>query len=336
MASNFGVLDFIPREKEAEVEESFQYTKRLAQYADKLGLKRYWIGEHHNTPSLLSSSPMLILSHLAAVTENIKLGTGGVMLDNLSSYQVAENFKVLQAMFPNRFEAGIGHSSAGEKQTQAQMAIKMVNPSPYEIALVELAALLNDELPASHPYRSLRAMPVLYQKIIPLHVLMTSQQHAKLAGENGWGMVFGLYLQPDMAECRETIRIYREFFRPSPMFAEPQVLVAVYVVSAYNEQMILPLETSLDHWIITFALNKRKVYQLLSTEDASDYPFSTEEREIINQYTDAKIVGTPEQLAYQFANLKAELNCDEFLVVNQLSGFAYRKELIEIIAKIND
>lgn len=336
MISKFGILDFIPRDKDTEVEESFDYTKRLAQRADERGLYRYWVGEHHNTPSLLSSSPMLVLAHLAAVTQNIKLGSGGVMLDNLSSYQVAENFKVLQAMFPGRIEAGIGHSAPAEKDAQEKMTIRMTNPRPYAEALIELAELLNDDMSFGRPFGKLRAMPTLYHSSIPMHLLLTSRSHARLAGQKGWGIVFGLYLNPSLEECKETIRIYRESFRPSALCPEPNAIVAPFVVSSYNEKMIKALETSLNHWILTFRMNKRSVFQLLSAEDALDHPFSPEEQQIIASLEDTKVVGTPEQLAKRFQQLKHELNCDEFLAVNQLAGYAYRKELIDILAEISE
>lgn len=336
MKTRFGILDFVPRENGLDIHESFNNTVKLAQQADELGIYRYWIGEHHSTPALLSSSPLVVLSRIAASTKQIQIGSGGVMLDNISSFQVAENFKVLQAMYPNRIEAGVGHSSPTEKATQKSNAVKMTNPRDYPTALIELADLLQDDRTQAIEGPTMRAMPTVYGPPIPMHILMTSRRRAKIAAERGLGLVFGLYLKPDFVECLETIKIYRENFKASEMFKVPSVTVAVFGVSSKNTHLIPDLERSLNHWIVSFNRNKRSVYQLLETAESFDYPFSAEEEVIIEKFSAAKVVGTPKQLESQFTKLKEYLGNDDFLVVNQLPSYTHRKQLVEIIGNMTN
>lgn len=334
MGTKFGILDFIPRESGFEVKESFDKTVELAQYAEELVLDRYWVGEHHSTPSLMSSSPLLVLSRLGAETERIKLGSGGVMLDNISSFQAAENFKVLQAMYPGRIEAGLGHSAPAEKAMQISKDVRMTNPSDYQTALKELSALLSDKHTESNEGAKLRAMPTIDGAPVPMHMLMTSRRNAQFAGEEGLGMVFGLYLKPDLAECREAIKIYREAFKPSEMLKHPNVTIAIFAVTSSKPTLIPALEMSLNHWIVTFAQNKRSVYQLLGLDEISDYTFTNEEKEIISSFKHAKVVGTSKKITEDFSQLKEFLDNDDFLIVNQLPNFIHRKKLIEVISKI--
>jgi len=116
--SKIGILDLIPRDKESSAIEAFDNSIQCLQRADKVGLSRYWYAEHHATASILSSSPLVMAGVALAKTERITVGSGGVMLDNFNPYQIAEAFKVLEALAPGRVEAGIGHSNDKEKALQ--------------------------------------------------------------------------------------------------------------------------------------------------------------------------------------------------------------------------
>lgn len=327
-----GILDFIPRDREMTAIESFKSAMNLLQLADEKGLARYWFAEHHSTPALLGSSPQVTLGYAAAITEHIRLGTGGVMLDNLSAYQLAENFKVLECLAPHRIEAGVGYSNPKEQADQKEMGgFDFKNPKPYKDELVALYDYMHDQR-SVHQEGKARAMPVLFDHEIPYYVMVTSTRHVRYIAEQGWGMLFGLFLNLSYEECKEAIRIYRKYFKPNGISNTPHVMVSLYVISAYDENVLEGLEKAVDAWILTFRSNKRALYQLLSVEEAEFYPFSDEEKETIDHYQEAKLIASPKEIQAKFSHLMKELDCDEFLVVNQLSGYNYRRDLINILA----
>lgn len=333
--SRFGILDFIPRDREVDAVEAFKYSVELLKYADQLGLSRYWYAEHHSTPALLGSSPQVVLAYAAAQTHSIKLGTGGVMLDNLSAYQIAENFKALACLAPGRIEAGVGYSNDKERSDQEKMGgFDFKNTKPYEEVLMELHCYLTDHQPEEERRRP-RAMPILFDQDIPMNVLVSSCKHIKYIAENGWGIIFGLFLNPDYEECQKAIALYRQYFVPNATHTGPHVSVAMYAVSSKNKNLIGPLEKGLNAWILAFKRNKRNLYQLLTTEESQYYPFTEEELKELEPYECIKVVGNPRELKRKFNELHIQLDCDEFLVINQLAGYNNRKELIKILSEID-
>ncbi|MDO4670825.1 MAG: MsnO8 family LLM class oxidoreductase [Aerococcus sp.] len=335
MGQEIGILDFIPRDHETNAIEAFQNSTRLLKQADKLGLGRYWYAEHHTTPSILGSSPLTLVGHGLALTSQIKIGTGGVMLDNISAFQLAEHYKVLDSLAPGRVDAGVGYSNRKEQDTQEAMGglIPKQNAN-YEEAMQSLSAYMSDYFPPDFVGPEIHVMPMTEPHHIPLYGLVGSRRNAKFLAENGWDLVFGLFLSPNLEECRETIRIYRENFKPNRTGQPPRVIVALYVVSSPTYADIPAMERSVDHWIYAFGTDKRQIFELLPLGDAEHYPLAQAERDIIDRYRDAKVVGRPREIQAQLRQLKRELGCDEFMVVNQLPGFYYRSALVDMLSEI--
>ncbi|MEY8371336.1 MsnO8 family LLM class oxidoreductase [Aerococcaceae bacterium 50-4] len=333
MTLGIGILDFVPRDKNTSVLESFEQSIELAKLADEKGFDRYWLTEHHSTPAVLSSTPQLLLSRFGAETKQIKLGTGAVVINNSTPYQIAENYMVLEAMYPGRVEAGVGHSMPKEVTRQENLGMQINRGLDYEKTISQIAGLLYDDLAAEDEMHGLRVMPAYFDGVTPLYTMLGSRRNAKFVAEQGLGMVFGLFFTGDLEECIETIKIYRENFKPSKGMAKPSALIAIYAVTSAKRNMKEALNYALNDWIEAFEDDKRAYLELMEVSEARDF-VSTSDPNAEDKYASRKVYGTPKQVEMQLRRLKEEANADGFLVANHLSGFANRKALIDILSQV--
>lgn len=334
MTLGIGILDFIPRDKNTSVLESFEQSIELAKLADEKGLDRYWLTEHHSTPAVLSSTPQLLLARYGASTKQIKLGTGAVIMNNSTPYQIAENYMVLEAMYPGRIEAGVGHSMPKEVTRQETLGMQINRGLDYEKTISQIAGLLYDDLATEDEMYGLRVMPAYFDGVTPLYTMLGSRRNAKFIAEKGLGMVFGLFFSGDLAECIETIKIYRENFRPSKGMPQPSVLIALYAVTSTKRNMKEVLNYALNDWIDALEDDKRAYLELMEVSEARDF-VTMIDPDAEDRHASRKVYGTPKQVEMQLRRLKEETNADGFLVANQLSGFANRRALIEILSQVN-
>lgn len=334
MTGKIGILDFIPRDSNANAQEAFQNSLNLVRVADQMGLKRYWFAEHHSTPAIFGSTPMISAARALSSTEQIRVGTGSILVNNHPSYLVAEQLATLENMFPKRLDIGLGYSLPQEDVTSLFSLEQVSKSIPYEEHLALLLGLLEHSLPAEHPYRRLSVNPPQEEHGAPVYITAASERHIYFIAEQGLGLCYGLFLNPCPETCRQAIASYRKHFKPGPYFKKPHVILSLYAISAYDYALLPALETAINHWILTFRQDKRSVYQLLDLMHASDYPFDAEEEAILAQYQAAKVVGTPKELAKQLKHLKTTYQVDEFLILNQLASQAQRRELVEILGQI--
>ena len=334
MTLGIGILDFIPRDKNTSVLESFEQSIELAKLADEKGLDRYWLTEHHSTPAVLSSTPQLLLARYGAVTKQIKLGTGAVIINNSTPYQIAENYMVLEAMYPRRIEAGVGHSMPKEITRQETLGMQINRGLDYEKTISQIAGLLYDDLATEDEMHGLRVMPTYFDGVTPLYTMLGSRRNAQFIAEKGLGMVFGLFFSGDLAECIETIKIYRKHFKPSKGMAKPSVFIALYAVTCTKRNLKEVLNYALNDWIDALEDDKRAYLELMEVSEARDF-VTTIDPDEIDRHASKKVYGTPKQVEMQLRRLKEETNADGFLIANHLSGLANRRALIEILSQVN-
>ncbi|MEK3785225.1 LLM class flavin-dependent oxidoreductase [Paenibacillus sp. FSL K6-1230] len=230
MAIRLSILDQSPIYEGESATQAFQHTIELAQRAEQLGYHRFWVSEHHDSANVVGSSPEVLISHLLAKTNTIRLGSGGVMLQHYSPYKVAENFNVLAALGPDRIDLGIGRAPGGlPRSTRALQqegggsieaateyggtgASNNAGAAPsLEDKLVELRHFLKDELPGEHPLHGLRATPVVSSPP-ELFVLGASVDSARMAGRLGLPYVFSLFINGDITVAEEAFCQYRASF----------------------------------------------------------------------------------------------------------------------------
>lgn len=217
--------------------DAIQNTVWLAREADYLGYERIWLSEHHNMSILQGSSPTVLLAAIGSKTDRIRLGSGGVMLPNHSAYKVAENFRVLEALFPGRVDCGIGRASGGDPYSTT-----LLNP-PADVdfpdQVTQLERFFHDD------YKRAIAMPSVLGAP-PLWLLSAGghPESGRLAAEKGMGLALALFINP--AATRAAVDNYRKNFRPSEEMPEPRVLIALNIITADTEGKLGDLKKASD------------------------------------------------------------------------------------------
>ncbi len=228
------VLDQAPIADTGSGGQALRNSLELAALADSLGYHRFWMAEHHATPSLASASPELMLAALAMTTGRIRLGSGGVMLPHYSPFKVAENFSMLAGLAPGRIDLGLGRAPGSDQRTAyaLQQDRRQHAPLAFPEQLDELLGYFDDSLPESHPFRHLAA--TLPGGTLPggeqpeIWLLGSSADSAVLAGARGLPYCIADFIAGEVPHLAE---LYRAHFQPSPRAASPQLMVCSWVVA---------------------------------------------------------------------------------------------------------
>ena len=239
MSYALSVLDKSPIVRGESPTQALARTVTLAQRAEALGYHRFWVAEHHNTPDLASSSPEVLLAHLAAHTKHIRIGSGGVMLQHYSPYKVAENFNLLASLAPCRVDIGIGKAPGGlPLSTRALQAGRdPERKTDFRTQLQELDSFLSDDV-ARRP-AGLDATP-LPGETAERHLLGASVESAALAAELGWNFVFARHLNGDDATLSAAIGTYRDVTGRCPIVALAAVVARSSAEARAQAELFTP------------------------------------------------------------------------------------------------
>src|SRR5580704_8616236 len=232
------VLDISPVPSGSSSSDALRNTLDLAKLTDALGYRRYWLAEHHNTALIASTSPEILIGHVADVTQRIRVGSGGVMLPNHAPLKVAETFRMLEALHPGRVDLGLGRAPGTDSLTALALrrSREAMNADDFPQQLSELMAFLGPGFPEGHPFHHVKAMP----EDVPspeIWLLGSSDFSAQLAAQRGLRFAFAHHIQPEPAV--RALRMYRDFFRASAALAKPEVLIGMSVLVADTEKRAL-------------------------------------------------------------------------------------------------
>lgn len=220
------LLDFCTVRSEESIGQSMARSVELAQTAEKLGYDRVWYSEHHNMPTIASSSPAVLIAHIAAKTEKIRLGAGGVMLPNHSPYVIAEQYGTLAELYPDRIDLGLGRAPGTDQNTLGRALRRDPRAAEnFPSDVLELQAYLSD----NSPIPGVTAVPGAGTNV-PLYILGSSMFGATLAAKLGLPYSFASHFAP--THLQEATTYYRENFQPSAVCPEPYVIAAVNVTAA--------------------------------------------------------------------------------------------------------
>lgn len=328
------ILDYAPKDEGMTAHEAFLATTELAQLADELGYHRFWVAEHHNVPVLTGSSPEILMAHLASKTKKIRIGSGGVMLPNYSAYKVAENFKVLEALYPNRIDAGIGNSPGGDKLVSEALNEGKINKPDYTEQVRDLKGFLTDSLPKGHKYKSKRAAPIIETKP-EMHLLAASSRNATVAAETGAGFTFAHFINP-LGKGQQAIEEYRAAFQPTELANKPHVMAAVFVVVGKTIAEAEELAAAFDLWHLSSQSTKRASYYLPTPGKARQTVYSKEEEAVIKKNRRKVIIGDPEMVKRELIQLKEMYQADELLIVPNVYSIEKRMQSIRLLAEVMD
>lgn len=309
--------------------DTLEETTRLAQAAERLGYRRFWVSEHHASKALSFSSPEILIAHLAARTSHIRVGSGGVMLPHYSAYKVAENFKLLEALHPGRIDLGLGRAPGGMPlSTRALQENKMVDIRQYPQQIADLTGYIHDSLPADHRFAGLHASPSI-PTVPELWLLGSSDESARIAARLGASYAFAQFFgSPGGVEA---MRHYRAHFQPSVWNEQPHSMIAVLAVCAETEEEANELAMSTD--LFFFRLERGlELDTFPSVETAKNYPYTEFDLERLRLARKRRIVGTPAQVKEQIEAMSAQYAADEVMVVSPIHNFNARIRSIELIA----
>ncbi|HEU5317166.1 MAG TPA: LLM class flavin-dependent oxidoreductase [Chloroflexota bacterium] len=331
-AIKLSVLDQSPIGAGRTARDAFEETVQLAQLCERLGYTRYWLAEHHNTPSLAGSAPEILITRIAAATQSIRVGSGGVMLQHYSPLKVAETFRVLHALFPGRIDLGIGRAPGSDQRTA--YALAQGHPTPIERfpeQLRDLATLLHGDLPGDHPFRGVRALPAPPQPDTApeIWLLGSSGQSAAYAAHFGFAFSFAHFINPHGSAV---LHEYREAFRPSASLPEPRASLAIRALCAETDAEAQRLSAS-------FALSRLRFERgqlapLPTVEEALSYPYTDAERARIAALMANVVVGGPETVHRRLSQMAAAHDVDELVIVTLVHDPAARQRSYALLAEV--
>jgi luciferase family oxidoreductase group 1 len=321
------ILDQSPVRKGGTARQALLETVQLAQLAERLGYGRYWVSEHHNTRGLAGSAPEVLLAHLAAHTSRIRLGSGGVMLPNHSALKVAENFRLLESLAPGRIDLGIGRAPGTDRLTAA-----LLNPGntfsekAFVQQLVDLQDFLHDAFDSGRG--AIRATPAA-DTVPELWLLSSSGESGLFAAHFGTGFSFAHFINP--VGGPQMVKAYKEHFKPSESFSEPQANVAAFVLCADTEEKALELQAVMDLQLLR--IGKGLSLGFPPYEDVVGYAYSPEETAQVQHNRRRMVVGTPGRVKAQLLEMAAAYGVDELVIVTITHDFADRVRSYELLAE---
>ncbi|MET7682864.1 LLM class flavin-dependent oxidoreductase [Streptomyces sp. NPDC005423] len=335
------VLDLVTVGAGRTATDALRTSVELSRLAEARGFHRYWVAEHHSMPGVASSSPAVILAHLAAHTERIRLGSGGVMLPNHAPLVIAEQFGTLEALAPGRVDLGLGRAPGTDGATAAALRrTDRLNEGADDFPeqLAELVRFLDDDFPDGHPYGRIHAVPGPVQATSPggvqsahrppVWLLGSSGFSARLAGTLGLPFAFAHHFSAQ--NTIPALDLYRQSFRPSAELAEPYALIGVSALATEDER-------EARRQVLAAALNMVRLRTgrpgLVPTpEEAEAYEFSPMEREFVTSWNANVIHGTPDEVRSGLDDLQKRTGADELMITSHAHDGGLRLRSYQLIA----
>lgn len=322
------VLDQSPIAAGSTATQALRNTLDLARTADRLGYHRYWLAEHHASPSLAGVAPEALVGPVALATERIRVGSGGIMLPHYSPFKVAETFAMLAALAPGRVDLGLGRAPGSDQRTAYALQrdrSRRIPPDDFPHMVAELLAYLERTMPEDHVFMPLQeTLPSGGDGAPEVWMLGSSPDSAMWAAEAGLPYCIADFINSDALPLAE---LYRSRFRPSPRLEAPRLMVASWTIAAGDreeaERLAAPARMMFAHLV------RGSLIPVPSVEDALDWL-----RE--NPQPDGRrrtLLGSPSEVRAQLDEVAALYGADEMMLVNILPDHAARRRSYELVAE---
>ncbi|MEV5880509.1 LLM class flavin-dependent oxidoreductase [Streptomyces sp. NPDC052101] len=335
------VLDLVTVGAGSTAGDALRTSVELSRLAEARGFHRYWVAEHHSMPGVASSSPAVILAHLAARTERIRLGSGGVMLPNHAPLVIAEQFGTLEAMAPGRIDLGLGRAPGTDGATAA--ALRRTD-TPGEGAddfpeqLAELTRFLDDDFPDGHPYRRIHAIPGPVQATAPGGVQSPHRPPVWLLGSSGFsarlagllGLPFAFAHHFSAQNTIPALDLYRQAFRPSAVLDEPYALIGVSALATDDEREARRQSRAVALNMLRLRTGRPGLFP--DPAEAERQQFSPMEEEFITSWTSNIVHGTADEVRSGLDDLHKRTGADELMLVSHAHRGELRLRSYELIA----
>jgi len=322
------VLDLSPVPSGTAPSQALHETLTLARSVEAAGYHRIWLAEHHNIPSVVSSTPEVMIAAVAAVTSSIRVGSGGIMLPNHSPLKVAETFRVLGGLHPGRIDLGIGRAPGTDQRTALALrrSREALTADDFPEQYAELRAYA-EGFPAGHPFAPITAQPDDVP-LPPVWILGSSAYGGQAAASLGTGFAYaGHFGNLDPAAV---ITAYREMFQPSPQQSEPHAILSLAAIVADTEERAQQL--ALANELSILRLRSGRPGPLPTPEEAAAHPWTEDERAAVKQWTGLASIGTPDQVAAELAERTRRAGADELMVITSIHDPAERRHSYDLLA----
>ena len=324
----FSILDLSPIPKGASASVALRNTLELAQHAEGLGYKRYWLAEHHNMPGIASAATSVVICHVAGGTRTIRVGSGGIMLPNHSPLVVAEQFGTLASLFPGRIDLGLGRAPGTDMLTARALRRDMEDSAEQFPQDVQE---LQHYFSGSEAGQRIRAVPGSGLEV-PIWLLGSSTYSAQLAAMLGLPFAFASHFAPDL--MREALDIYRSRFEPSKQLDRPYAMLGANVLAADTDAQARYQFTSQQQSFIN--LRRGSPGQVPPPIDDIDAYWSPAERAMVERSLAVSFVGTVATIERGLSPFIDSLKPDELMITAHIFDQVARLRSIELIAGVRD
>ena len=321
---SLSMLDLVAVREGGTVADALQIALRTAQHAERLGFKRYWLAEHHNMAGIASSATAVLVGHIAAGTQRIRVGSGGVMLPNHPPLVVAEAFGTLAELYPGRIDLGLGRAPGTDGLTMRALRrdrVETEDDFPRDVA--ELQRLLGEPVPG----QKLIAMPGAGTHV-PIWLLGSSLFSAQLAAERGLPFAFASHFAPRL--LLQALQIYRSRFQPSATLARPYVASGVPLIAAPTDDEAEFLASSTYQRVLGILTGDRRRLQPPVPDFWSGV--GGQARAAIGDFLAAAVIGGPDTVRSGLQRLADLTQADEFVLVSDVYDPALRLRSLDIAA----
>jgi luciferase family oxidoreductase group 1 len=321
------VLDLSPVGATSTPSQAIRDSIELARVADRLGFTRYWVAEHHNMASIATSAPEVMIAHIAAVTQRIRVGAGGIMIPNHTPLRVVEIFRTLEALHPGRIDLGLGRAPGTDPLTSS--ALRRSDDPDVNHLLAEILAFERAEFPERHPFRAIVPMPSDV-RLSSIWMLGSTLAGASIAAQLGVSYAFAGHFA--MRHAHEAIEHYRRNFKPSAALAEPYAMLAVTAVCGTDDDHARWLAAPLRVAIVKNRTGRRG--PIVSPDEALAYPFTPDEQAIADDFMLGAVIGGPAQVGERLRATARELGAQELMLSTLVPTIDDRQASLERIARV--
>jgi luciferase family oxidoreductase group 1 len=317
------ILDLVRITEDTDARGALDNARDLARHTETWGYRRFWVAEHHNMPGIASAATSVVIAHIAAGTQSIRVGAGGIMLPNHSPLVIAEQFGTLARLFPGRIDLGLGRAPGTDQVTLRALRRSPAAAEHFPEDVLELQAYL---APAK-PDQYIQAVPAAGTNV-PLWILGSSLFGATLAAELGLPYAFASHFAPD--QLLPALQVYRSRFKPSEQLDRPYVIVGVNIIAADSDAEARRLATTQQMSFANLFRGARGLGRP-PIDDIESY-WAPREKAQAMQMLARSIIGSPHSVRAGIDALVAETDADELMIVSDVYDHAARLRSFELIA----
>lgn len=319
------LLDLVPVGEGQTIAIAIQQSTELAQHAEKIGFKRFWLAEHHNMPGIASAATSLLLCHIGNQTNKIRLGSGGIMLPNHSPLVIAEQFGTLATLFPDRIDLGLGRAPGSDMTTATALRRSHQDSERFPQDVMELQHYFNSD----NERDAVKAFPGRSTKV-PIWILGSSLFGAQLAAHLGLPYAFASHFAPQM--LKHAVDIYRQQFRPSEQLDKPYVSIAANIILS---ETVADAEYHFTSKQQSFTNLRRNYVGLIPKPiENIDAFWSPEEKKSTSQALSCSFIGTVESVTPKIDEFLATYQPDELIMTCGIHNQAARLKTLQYVQQL--